>query len=162
VTFFDEVKIYVKGGDGGDGSIAFRREKYVPFGGPSGGNGGAGGDVYVVVDSNLNTLIRFKQRVHFKAEPGGRGSGNNQQATSGEDLLIPVPPGTVIYDAGTGELVADLLDEGQRALVARGGRGGRGNAAFASSTNQTPRVAEHGEPGRLRLNNFTIVVYQKV
>jgi GTP-binding protein len=150
VTFFDEVKIYVKGGDGGDGSIAFRREKYVPFGGPSGGNGGAGGNVYVVVDSNLNTLIRFKQRVHFKAEGGGRGSGKNQQGKSGEDLLIPVPPGTVVYDAGSGELLADLLDEGQRALVARGGRGGRGNAAFASPTNQTPRVAEHGEPAQER------------
>ncbi|HSJ53704.1 MAG TPA: GTPase ObgE [Anaerolineae bacterium] len=150
MTFFDEVKIYVKGGDGGDGSIAFRREKYVPFGGPSGGNGGAGGNVYVVVDSNLNTLIRFKQRVHFKAEAGRQGSGKNQQGKSGEDLLIPVPPGTVLYDAGSGELVADLLDEGQRALVAKGGRGGRGNAAFASSTNQTPRVAEHGEPGQER------------
>ncbi len=150
MTFFDEVKIYVKGGDGGDGSIAFRREKYVPFGGPSGGNGGAGGDVYVIVDSNLNTLIRFKQRVHFKAEAGGRGSGKNQQGKSGEDLLIPVPPGTVVFDAGSGELVADLLDEGQRARVAKGGRGGRGNAAFTSPTNQTPRVAEHGEPGQER------------
>jgi len=150
VTFFDEVKIYVKGGDGGDGSIAFRREKYVPFGGPSGGNGGAGGDVYLVVDSSLNTLVRFKHGVHFKAEAGGRGSGKNQQGKSGEDSLIPVPPGTVVYDAGTGELVADLLDEGQRAVVAKGGRGGRGNAAFASATNQTPRVAEHGEPGQER------------
>jgi GTPase len=148
--FFDEAKIYVKGGDGGDGSVAFRREKYVPFGGPSGGNGGHGGDVYLEVDPNLNTLIHFKKRSHFKAEAGGRGSSKNQQGKSGADLLIPVPPGTEVQDAGTGEFVADLVEEDQRMLVAKGGRGGRGNAAFASSTNQAPRLAEHGEPGAER------------
>jgi GTP-binding protein len=148
--FFDEAKIYVKGGKGGDGCIAFRREKYVPFGGPSGGHGGGGGDVYLEVDRNLNTLIHFKQRTHFKAESGGRGSGKNQQGKTGEDRVIPVPPGTMVYDAETGELLADLVEEGQRVRVAKGGRGGRGNSAFATPTNQAPRLAEHGEPGEER------------
>jgi GTP-binding protein len=148
--FFDEAKIYVKSGDGGDGCVAFRREKYVPFGGPSGGHGGRGGDVYLVVDRNLNTLIHFKKRVHFKAEKGGRGSGKNQQGKRGEDRLIPVPPGTSVYDADTGAFVADLTEEGQQVLIAEGGRGGRGNAAFATSTNQAPRLAEHGEPAQER------------
>ena len=145
--FFDEAKIYIKSGDGGDGSVAFRREKFVPFGGPSGGNGGPGGDVYLVADRNHNTLVHFKKRVHFKAENGGRGSGKNQQGKSGEDRLVPVPPGTMVYDADTGDLLADLLEDGQRVRLAKGGRGGRGNAAFASPTNQAPRLAEHGEPG---------------
>jgi GTP-binding protein len=144
--FFDEAKIYVKSGDGGDGCVAFRREKYVPFGGPSGGHGGPGGDVYLEVDCNLNTLIHFKQRAHFKAERGGRGSGKNQQGRAGQHRSIPVPPGTVVYDADTGELLADLVEEGQRVRVAKGGRGGRGNSAFATSTHQAPRLAEHGEP----------------
>ncbi len=148
--FFDEARIYVRGGDGGDGCVAFRREKFVPFGGPSGGNGGAGGDVYLVADRNLNTLIHFKQRVHFKAGRGGRGSGQNQQGKRGEDRLIPVPPGTVVYDADSGEFLGDLVEDGQRVRVARGGRGGRGNAAFASPTHQAPRLAEHGEPGQER------------
>lgn len=148
--FFDEAKINVKSGKGGDGSIAFRREKFVPFGGPSGGNGGRGGDVYLVADRNLNTLIHFKKRVHFKAENGGRGSGKNQQGKAGEDRLIPVPPGTIAYDADSDEFLADLVEDGQQVLVARGGRGGRGNAAFASPTNQAPRLAEHGEPSEER------------
>jgi GTPase len=148
--FFDEAKIYVKAGKGGDGCVAFRREKYVPFGGPSGGHGGGGGDVYLEVDRNLNTLVHFKQRAHFKAESGVRGSGKNQQGRTGEDRLIPVPPGTVVYDADSGELLADLVEEGQRVRVAKGGRGGRGNSAFATPTNQAPRLAEHGEPGEER------------
>lgn len=148
--FFDEAKIHVKAGKGGDGSVAFRREKYVPFGGPSGGNGGPGGDIYLVVDDNLSTLIRFRKHVHYRAENGGRGRGKNQQGKAGEDLEIPVPPGTMVYDGDTGDFVADLLGEGQRVRLAKGGRGGRGNAAFASSTNQAPRVAEHGEPGEAR------------
>jgi GTP-binding protein len=148
--FFDEVKINVKSGDGGDGCVAFRREKYVPFGGPNGGNGSAGGSVFLVVDRNLNTLVHFKKRIHFKAERGGRGGGKNQQGKQGEDRLVSVPPGTMVYDADTGELVADLVQDGQRVLVAKGGRGGRGNSAFASPTNQAPRLAEHGEPGQER------------
>ena len=148
--FFDEAKIYVKGGDGGDGCVAFRREKYVPFGGPSGGNGGAGGSVYLVVDRNLNTLVHFKKRAHFKAGRGGRGSGKNQQGKTGDERLVRVPPGTTVYDADSGELLGDLVEDRQRLLIARGGRGGRGNAAFASPTSQAPRLAEHGEPGQER------------
>ncbi len=148
--FFDEAKIYVKSGDGGDGCIAFRREKFVPFGGPSGGNGGRGGNVYLVADRNLNTLVHFKKRVHFRGGKGGRGSGKNQQGKRGEERLVPVPPGTIVHDADSGEFLADLVEDGQRVLVAKGGRGGRGNAAFATPTNQSPRLAEHGEPGQER------------
>ncbi len=148
--FFDEAKIYVKAGDGGNGCVSFRREKYIPFGGPNGGNGGKGGDIYLVVDLHLNTLINFKKRSHFKAQRGGHGRGKNQTGKQGEDLTIAVPPGTVAYDADTGQLLADLTQPGQRALVAQGGRGGRGNAAFATPTNQAPRLAEKGEPGQER------------
>ncbi len=148
--FFDEAKIYVKAGDGGNGCVSFRREKYIPFGGPNGGNGGKGGDVYLVLDPHLNTLINFKKRSHFKAQRGGHGRGKDQTGKQGEDLTIAVPPGTVAYDADTGQLLADLTQPGQRARVARRGRGGRGNAAFATSTNQAPRLAEKGEPGQER------------
>jgi GTP-binding protein len=149
-VFFDEAKIYVKGGDGGNGCVSFRREKYVPFGGPNGGNGSKGGDVCLVVEPHLNTLINFKKRSHFKAQRGGHGRGKNQTGKQGQDLAIAVPPGTVAYDADTGQLLADLTRPGQRALVARGGRGGRGNAAFVTPTNQAPRLAEKGEPGEER------------
>ncbi|RLC75802.1 MAG: GTPase ObgE [Chloroflexi bacterium] len=148
--FFDEAKIYVKGGDGGNGCVSFRREKFVPFGGPNGGDGGRGGHIYLVVDPHLNTLVNFKKRSHFKAGRGQHGRGKNQTGKSGEDLYIPVPPGTVVRDAETGELIADLVEPGQKVLVARGGRGGRGNAAFATPTNQAPRFAEKGEPGEER------------
>jgi GTP-binding protein len=149
-VFFDEAKIYVKAGDGGNGCVSFRREKYIPFGGPNGGNGGKGGDVYLVLNPHLNTLINFKKRSHFKAQRGGHGRGKDQTGKRGEDLTIAVPPGTVAYDADTGQLLADLTQPEQRALVARGGRGGRGNAAFATPTNQAPRLAEKGEPGQER------------
>jgi GTP-binding protein len=149
-VFFDEARIYVKGGDGGNGCVSFRREKYVPFGGPNGGKGGKGGDVYLAVDPHLNTLIHFKKRSHFKAQQGGHGRGKNQTGKQGKDLTIAVPPGTVAHDADTSQLLADLTQPGQRALVAQGGRGGRGNAAFATSTNQAPRLAENGEPGQER------------
>jgi GTP-binding protein len=149
-VLFDEAKIYVKAGDGGNGCVSFRREKYIPFGGPNGGNGGKGGDVYLVVDPHLNTLISFKKRSHFKAQRGDHGRGKDQTGKQGEDLTVAVPPGTVAYDADTGQLLADLIQPGQRALVARGGRGGRGNAAFATPTNQAPRLAEKGEPGQER------------
>ncbi|MCD6553958.1 MAG: GTPase ObgE [Anaerolineae bacterium] len=148
--FFDEAKIYVKGGDGGNGCVAFRREKYVPFGGPSGGDGGAGGNVYLVASPHRNTLLHFKRRVHFKAGRGQHGRGKNQTGRRGEDVIIEVPLGTVVRDAETGALLADLTEPGQRVCVARGGRGGRGNAAFATSTNQAPRLSEKGEPGEER------------
>ncbi len=148
--FFDEAKIYVKAGDGGDGAAAFRREKYVPLGGPAGGHGGRGGDVVVYADTGINTLLQFKRRQHFKAGDGGRGSGSKQRGADGAEERIAVPAGAVIRDAETGDLLADLVREGQEAIVARGGRGGRGNSAFATSTNQAPRFAEKGEPGEER------------
>lgn len=148
--FFDEVKIHVEAGAGGDGCVSFRREKYVPLGGPNGGNGGRGGDVYLEADPHLNTLISFKGRRHFKAQRGGHGKGKNMQGPKGDDVSLSVPAGTVVRDAETGELLADLMAPGQKALVARGGRGGLGNAAFASPTNQAPRIAERGDPGESR------------
>ncbi len=148
--FFDEAKIHVKAGDGGNGCVSFRREKYVPLGGPNGGDGGKGGDVYLVANPHLNTLIGFKRRAHFKARRGDHGRGKGQKGRQGDDVLVEVPPGTVVRDAETGKFVADLTEEGQRALVAQGGRGGRGNAAFTTSTNQAPRIAERGAPGQER------------
>jgi GTP-binding protein len=145
--FFDEAKIFVKAGDGGNGAVAFRREKYVPRGGPAGGHGGKGGDVVLEVDSQLNTLIHFKKRSHFKATRGGHGRGKNMTGADGEDTVIPVPPGTVIRDAETGQLLADLTEVDQRAVAAHGGKGGRGNTAFKSATNQAPKFAERGLPG---------------
>lgn len=149
-VFFDEAKIYVKAGDGGDGCVSFRREKYVPLGGPNGGDGGKGGDVYLVANPRLNTLINFKHRVHFKAQRGSHGRGKGQKGRQGDDLFIEVPLGTMVWDAETGEFIADLVEAGQQALVAKGGLGGRGNAAFATPTNQAPRIAERGEPGQER------------
>ncbi len=148
--FFDEARIYVKGGDGGNGCVSFRREKYVPLGGPNGGNGGKGGDVYLVADRHLNTLIAFQRRRRFKAERGAHGQGKGKHGKSGQDLHVKVPLGTVVRDAETGGLIADLTRDGQKVLVAQGGRGGRGNAAFATATNQAPRFAERGEPGEER------------
>jgi GTP-binding protein len=148
--FFDEARIYVQGGRGGDGAVAFRREKYVPHGGPSGGSGGDGGSVYLEVDPHLNTLINFKRRSHFRAARGQHGRGKDQTGAGGGDLIIPVPPGTVAYDDAGDRLLADLTEPGQRALVAQGGRGGRGNASFATASNQAPRIAERGEPGEER------------
>jgi GTPase len=149
-VLFDEAKIFVQGGAGGNGAVSFRREKYVPYGGPNGGRGGKGADVYLAVDPGLNTLIKFKERIHWKAPAGENGRGKDQTGASGEDLSIPVPPGTVAYDADTGERVADLVEPGQRMLVARGGRGGRGNSSFVTPQNQAPRNAENGEPGEER------------
>jgi GTP-binding protein len=147
-TFYDEVDIIVKAGDGGDGCVAFRREKYVPLGGPAGGDGGNGGDVLLTVDPHLNTLHRFSKRRHFKAENGQHGKGKNQHGATGADIHVPVPPGTVVYDANSEELLGDLTEPGHELVVARGGRGGKGNARFTTSTNQAPRIAEHGEPGQ--------------
>ncbi len=148
--FFDQVKVYVEAGAGGDGCVSFRREKYVPLGGPDGGNGGRGGDVFLKADPHLNTLISFKGRRHFKAQRGGHGKGKKMQGRKGEDVCLSVPPGTVVRDAETVELLADLTSPGQTALVAHGGRGGLGNAAFASATNQAPRIAERGDVGETR------------
>jgi GTP-binding protein len=144
--FIDEVEIYVRSGKGGDGVIHFRREKYVPFGGPDGGDGGRGGDVVFAVKETLNTLFSFRQNQKFIAENGSRGGGNNQTGRSAEDLVVFVPPGTLIFDRDTEELLADLIDPDQRIVICKGGRGGRGNAKFANSRNKAPRIAEKGAP----------------
>jgi len=148
--FIDEARIYVKAGDGGNGCVSFRREKYVPRGGPDGGDGGDGGDVVFVVDTNLNTLVKFKYRQHFRAERGKHGRGACKHGRNGEDVVVSVPPGTVVRDADTGEVLADLSEPEDRVVVARGGRGGRGNARFATPTRQAPRRADRGFSGEER------------
>lgn len=145
--FTDYVKIYAKAGDGGNGAISFRREKYVAAGGPDGGDGGKGGDVYFEVNPNSNTLIDFRYKKKFKAQNGNNGEGSNKYGKGGEDLTIKVPIGTVIKDATTNEVLADLSQEGQRELVLKGGRGGKGNTHFATSTRQAPRFSQDGENG---------------
>jgi len=149
-VFIDQVTIHVRGGDGGNGCVAFRREKYVPLGGPNGGNGGGGGDVYLRVNPHLNTLLRFARERHFAAESGQHGQGSGKQGGRGEDLTIEVPPGCVVRDKATGEVLGDLTEPQQTLLVARGGRGGRGNEAFKSPTRQAPAFAEKGAPGEVR------------
>ena len=146
--FFDEARIHVKAGDGGNGVVSFRREKYVPRGGPDGGRGGDGGDVVLEVDPQLNTLLHLQNQVHFTAGQGVAGRGKNQTGARGEDVIVGVPSGTTVRDAGTGQVLADLVEAGQRVIVAQGGQGGRGNVSFASSTNQAPRLAERGLPGQ--------------
>ena len=145
--FTDYAKITIKSGNGGDGAVTFRREKYVAAGGPDGGDGGRGGSIYFQVDPNANTLIDFRYTKKFKAQSGENGSGNNKYGKSGEDLYINVPIGTVIKDAETGKIVADLSKEGQKELVLKGGRGGKGNSHFATATRQAPRFSEDGEKG---------------
>jgi len=149
-VMFDEVKIYVRSGDGGDGIIAFLREKFMPRGGPAGGDGGRGGDVVLKVNPRLNTLIPFQKRVHFKAEAGKRGGAKNMSGAGGASLEVEVPPGTVVKNAETGAIIADLVRPDDRVVVAKGGRGGRGNQHFASASNQAPRIAEKGEPSEER------------
>jgi len=148
--FVDRAKIYVKGGDGGNGMVAFRREKYVPEGGPAGGDGGKGGDVIFRVDEGLRTLMDFRYKRHFKAERGENGRIKSMNGRGGRDLIVRVPPGTAVYDAETGHLIADLTRQGQEAVIARGGRGGRGNIRFKSPSNPAPRIAENGEEGEER------------
>ncbi len=148
--FFDEARVLVKGGDGGNGAVAFRREKFVPRGGPAGGHGGNGGNVIMEVDPQMNTLIHFKNRSHYRAERGVHGGGKNMTGANGEDVIIPVPPGTIVYDDETDDLIADLTQPHQQAIVAQGGKGGRGNTSFRSSQNQTPHMAERGLPGEER------------
>ncbi len=145
--FTDYVKIFVKSGDGGNGAITFRREKYVAAGGPDGGDGGKGGDVYFTVDPDSNTLVDFRYKKKFKAEDGKNGEGNHRYGKSGEDLYIKVPLGTIVKDAEGGKVLADLCEKGQTELVFPGGRGGKGNSHFATSTRQAPRFAQGGEKG---------------
>ncbi|KAJ8766736.1 hypothetical protein K2173_007803 [Erythroxylum novogranatense] len=144
---FDSAKIYVKAGDGGNGVVAFRREKFVPMGGPSGGDGGRGGNVYLEVDGSMNSLLPFRNGVHFRAGRGAHGQGMMQNGAKGEDVVVKVAPGTVVREAGREEVLLELLYPGQRALLLPGGRGGRGNAAFKSGSNKVPRIAENGEEG---------------
>lgn len=148
--FVDKAKIYVKGGDGGDGIVAFRREKYVPEGGPAGGDGGKGGDVIFRVDEGLRTLMDFRYQRHFKAERGVKGRNKSQHGANAENMIVRIPPGTVIIDDDTKEVLADMTRHGQQVVVARGGRGGRGNTRFATPTNPAPELAEHGEEGQER------------
>ena len=148
--FIDRARIFVQSGKGGDGMSSFRHEKFVPKGGPNGGDGGQGGNVVLVADRNVNTLVDFRFRRLFKAKPGGKGEGSNKYGRNAEDLLITVPLGTIVKDEETGQIMADLSRDGQQAIVAKGGRGGRGNWHFRTSANRTPTFAERGEPGEER------------
>jgi GTPase len=148
--FIDEAFIYVRSGKGGDGVVHFRREKYIPRGGPDGGDGGRGGDIIIKVLPTLNTLYEFQHKPKFIAQEGKRGAKSNRTGHSAEDLIINVPAGTIIYDSGTGELISDLVAAGQEITICKGGRGGRGNSRFANSRDQAPRIAERGEPGQER------------
>ncbi|MGW8249186.1 MAG: GTPase ObgE, partial [Anaerolineales bacterium] len=137
-VFIDEAVIHVRSGDGGDGVVHFRREKFVPFGGPDGGDGGKGGDVILEVQKTLNTLSAFRHQSRYHAQDGARGGKQNMTGRSADDLVVPVPPGTMVFDENNGELIGDLLSGQQQMLVAKGGRGGRGNSRFATARNQAP------------------------
>lgn len=150
VKFIDEAKIYVKAGDGGRGCVSFRREKYVPRGGPNGGDGGNGGDVVMLARENLSSLLDHRYQQHYKAKRGEHGRGKDQHGKNAPTLYVPVPLGTVIMDYDTGEILGDLTEDGETLIVAKGGRGGRGNARFVSSTNQAPKYAEPGGEGEER------------
>lgn len=148
--FVDKAKIFVKGGDGGDGIVAFRREKYVPEGGPAGGDGGHGGDVIFRVDEGLRTLMDFRYQRHFKADRGIKGRNKSMHGANADDMIVRVPPGTVILDEVTQEIIADLTRQGQEVVIARGGRGGRGNTRFVTPNNTAPEISENGEEGQER------------
>lgn len=154
--FYDKAKIFVKGGDGGSGCVAMRREKYVPEGGPWGGDGGRGGDVMLIADEGLNTLVDFRYKRHYKAERGQHGMGKGMHGHSGEDIIMRVPVGTIVRDANTNAVLADLIEHDQQVVVAKGGRGGRGNMRFATSQNRTPTIAEKGEPAEERWLNLEL------
>ncbi|WP_290772082.1 Obg family GTPase CgtA, partial [Exiguobacterium sp. UBA6282] len=145
--FVDQVKINLKAGDGGNGIVAYRREKYVPLGGPAGGDGGKGASVIFEVDEGLRTLLDFRFQRMFKADKGENGQTSNMHGRGAKDLILKVPPGTIIKNAETEEVIADLVVHGQQAVVAKGGRGGRGNSRFASASNPAPEFSENGEPG---------------
>ncbi|MDD5724028.1 MAG: GTPase ObgE [Syntrophales bacterium] len=147
MRFVDEAKIYIKSGDGGQGCVSFRREKFVPRGGPDGGDGGKGGDIVAIASRSHRTLLDMKFNQHHVARRGGQGGGNNRTGKNSDDVEIVVPVGTVIKDMETGELLADMTKDGQRAILALGGKGGRGNSRFKTSTNQAPRYAQEGIPG---------------
>jgi GTPase len=147
MKFLDEAKVYIRSGDGGNGCVAFRREKFIEFGGPSGGNGGRGGDVVVEAVDGLNTLIDYRYAQHFKARAGTAGMGKDRHGANAEDIVLKVPVGTQIFDDDKETLLADLTEVGQRAVLARGGNGGFGNAHFKSATNRAPRNANPGQPG---------------
>ncbi|PLS15642.1 GTPase ObgE [Bacillus sp. M6-12] len=148
--FVDQVKIYVKAGDGGNGMVAYRREKYVPKGGPAGGDGGNGANVVFEVEEGLRTLMDFRYQRHFKASRGEHGMSKGMHGKNASDMVVKVPPGTVVLDEDTKEVIADLVEHGQRAIIAKGGRGGRGNSRFATASNPAPEFAENGEPGQER------------
>src|SRR5690606_2679848 len=162
MRFVDEAVITVEAGDGGNGVASFRREKFVPFGGPDGGDGGRGGSVYLQGDSGLNTLVDFRHQRKFKASNGERGSGRQKTGKSGEDIFIRVPLGTIVTDAETGDLVGDITSQGHQLLVAQGGRGGRGNVHFKSSTNRAPRKTIPGEAGEAHQLDFELKVLADV
>jgi GTP-binding protein len=151
MQFVDEVVIRVKAGDGGNGCVSFRREKYIEFGGPNGGDGGDGGDVYLVAERNLNTLIDFRHQRYYEAERGENGAGRNLTGKRGDDIEVSVPVGTVAYDEETGEMIGDLVEPGQRLLVAKGGWHGLGNLRYKSSINRAPRQSKPGTVGELRV-----------
>lgn len=150
MKFLDQAKIYVRSGNGGAGSVSFRREKYIEFGGPNGGDGGRGGHVFIEATDDLNTLIDYRYRQHAKAGTGGHGMGKDRTGAAGEDITLKVPVGTQVIDAETDEMLIDLTEDGQKVMLARGGNGGWGNTRFKSSTNQAPRNANPGEPGEER------------
>ncbi|UNC93328.1 GTPase ObgE [Candidatus Contubernalis alkaliaceticus] len=156
--FIDRTKVYVKGGDGGSGAASFLRQKYMPYGGPDGGDGGSGGSVIFEVDSGLRTLLDFKYQQHIKGSRGQHGQGKKRHGKNSPDLVVKVPPGTMVYRDETSELIADLIEPGQRAVIARGGRGGRGNTRFANATRKAPKFAEKGEPGE----ELTIILELKL
>ena len=148
--FYDYAKVNVQGGNGGNGIVAFRREKYVPKGGPAGGDGGDGGSIILRADEGLRTLIDFRYQTHYKGERGLHGQGSKQHGKSGKDVVLRVPVGTLVRDAANNRLLADLRANGQEVVVAKGGRGGRGNARFVNSIHRAPAYAENGEPGEER------------
>ena len=151
MSFIDEVKIFASAGDGGAGCVAFRREKFIPLGGPSGGDGGKGGDLILQVSTQLSTLYDLRLHPHQKAQRGKNGMGSDRHGAGGDDLVIQVPLGTQVKDAETGDLLADMAEPGQRLIFLKGGRGGQGNARFATSTNKAPKFAQPGEPGEERI-----------
>lgn len=160
--FVDQVSVYVKAGDGGNGIAAFRREKYVPKGGPAGGDGGNGGDIIFKVDEGLSTLMDFRYNRHFKAERGENGMSKGKHGKNAEQYIIPVPPGTTVYDEDAKEIIADLITHNQEAIIVNGGNGGRGNMRFANPRNPAPNMSENGEPGEERNINLELKVIADV